>query len=68
MANGQFAGHGQFGSLTLEEGTYTLEFPAGPDGAGAPPGEFGPVAFSSTKMAVEAMGEPVDTWPPSAAE
>lgn len=53
---------------TTASGTYTLEFPAGPEGAGPPPGEFGPVPFASTKMAVEAMGEPVDTWPPSAAE
>jgi hypothetical protein len=46
-------------------GEYTLGFPPGPDGVFPPPGEYGPVAFTSVRMANESMGEVVGPWPPA---
>ena len=46
-------------------GTWTIEFPAGPEGVFPPPGvEFGPAGFVSTRVNAEPQGEPVGPWPP----
>ena len=44
-------------------GTYTLEFPAGPEGVFPPPGEYGPAEVTGERIKVELMGEPVGPWP-----
>ena len=44
-------------------GTYTVEFPTGPEGAFPPPGQYGPAEWIATRILVEPQGEPVGPWP-----
>ena len=44
-------------------GVYTLGFLDGPEGAFPPAGEYGPVEFTSIRMANESIGETVGPWP-----
>jgi hypothetical protein len=47
-------------------GTYTVQFPTGPDGEPLgpfPAGEFGPADLTGERITVQPMGETVGPWP-----